>query len=241
VSANDVQAPLKIVALASFGHPILFTNLVEFERAGIVLDGVICTALPSSHLELFRSRTAGLYPEMTIADLERADLPFYFVASHTSSKTVSLVRELAPDLLINLGTPNILRNNILSIPRLGTLNCHPGILPGYRGCTCLEWSVYFDDPVGATCHFMTEGIDEGPIVTAKAMEVVPGTSYEKVRADIVNHATEVMIEGISILSERRIGQDMFPAQAAGTYHQVIGEDKLALVKERLASGAYTSP
>ena len=70
-----------------------------------------------------------------------------------------------------LAGSGIVKESLLKIPREGTLNCHPGLLPRYRGCTCLEWALYEDEPVGATCHFVTPEIDAGDIVRKEIMPV----------------------------------------------------------------------
>lgn len=49
------------------------------------------------------------------------------------------------------------------------MNCHPGLLPKFRECTCVEWAVYLDEEVGNTVHFMNEKIDEGPIIVQEAL------------------------------------------------------------------------
>ena len=58
------------------------------------------------------------------------------------------------DLLVNAGTPRILKSNLLKAPSIGVINCHPGILPDFRGCTCVEWAIYLDQPIGNTVHLI---------------------------------------------------------------------------------------
>ena len=48
------------------------------------------------------------------------------------------------------------------------LNCHPGILPYYKGCNSPEWAFLNKDNIGATVHLMNERyIDGGKIIFKK--------------------------------------------------------------------------
>ena len=55
----------------------------------------------------------------------------------------------------------IYRDVTIEAFRLGILNHHIGILPGYRGRSVLEWSVLQGDAVGITVFFIDTGIDTG--------------------------------------------------------------------------------
>jgi methionyl-tRNA formyltransferase len=60
----------------------------------------------------------------------------------------------------------ILKKDVLKQFEIGVLNCHAGILPHFRGMDVIEWPYLLNRPndVGATVHFMSEGIDEGKIL-----------------------------------------------------------------------------
>ena len=48
------------------------------------------------------------------------------------------LRELGPDLCVTAAYGNILPNAFLQIPRHGTLNIHPSLLPQYRGAAPVQ-------------------------------------------------------------------------------------------------------
>ncbi len=82
-----------------------------------------------------------------------------------SPATQSLIEEARPDLLLVSGAP-ILRGNLYRIPPLGTVNLHFGISPTYRGMHTLETPWHDRDyaHIGATAHYINDGIDAGPIL-----------------------------------------------------------------------------
>jgi|SRR5271154_473298 len=77
--------------------------------------------------------------------------------------SIARLREWSPDLIIFTGG-NILRKQLLEVPRLGVLNVHLGWLPEIRGMSSPEWSLLNHVPVGITIHFMDAGIDTGPVL-----------------------------------------------------------------------------
>ncbi|MFY9911057.1 MAG: formyltransferase family protein [Candidatus Sulfotelmatobacter sp.] len=91
------------------------------------------------------------------------DFPIRILANQNSADAISRLKLWAPDLVVFTGG-NILRKDILALPRLGVLNLHLGLLPQVRGMSSPEWSLLSGVPVGITIHRMDQGIDTGPIL-----------------------------------------------------------------------------
>jgi methionyl-tRNA formyltransferase len=92
----------------------------------------------------------------------------YIVDDFNGERCVSLLKNINPDIII-LGGSRIIRNNIISIPQIGIINAHPGILPKYRGVDVIRWAVYNRDNVGVTVHFIDSGVDTGRIIMQKVI------------------------------------------------------------------------
>ena len=60
----------------------------------------------------------------------------------------------------------ILKEEILSIGKK-FIHVHPGLVPEYRGSTCIYYSIINDDKCGATAFFMAKDIDKGDIIARK--------------------------------------------------------------------------
>lgn len=88
------------------------------------------------------------------------------VKGANSIQMQDLLQSMEVDLLV-LGNTGIIKNNILTIPSIGTLNVHPGILPQYKGLDSIYWASYNKDfaNIGITVHFVDEGIDTGNIIS----------------------------------------------------------------------------
>ncbi len=96
---------------------------------------------------------------------------------------------LGLDLVVLAWWPHIIKQPLISLPRLGCLNFHPSLLPRNRGKHYNFWSLVEESPFGVTLHFVTEGVDDGDIAFQAAIattwEDTGKTLYLKAQEEIV--------------------------------------------------------
>ena len=82
------------------------------------------------------------------------------------------VRELQPDVAIVCSFNFLLPKELYEIPKFGTINCHPSLLPDYRGA-----NPYFhvinnnEKQTGITFHYVDETFDTGDIITQIPVDI----------------------------------------------------------------------
>ena len=118
------------------------------------------------------------------------------------------------------------------------MNCHPGLLPKYRGCTSVEWAIYNDDQVGNTVHLMTEGIDEGPVLIKEGLSFTKNENYYDIRIKVFNAGARLMAEAVFGLQTGKITIDDFETQSNGNYYNVIEDNKMTCIHRKLNNGKY---
>jgi methionyl-tRNA formyltransferase len=99
------------------------------------------------------------------------------------------LRRLAPDVLLLAGC-GLLGGAILSIPREGTVNVHPGLLPWIRGNGAVENAVLRGIPIGCTTHWVDAGIDTGRIIARRLARLAGGEG----RAELRRAAGDLWVE-----------------------------------------------
>ncbi len=232
---------MKIGFLSSIKSPLLGYYLRGFFDRGVPVEAVLLDEKTFSAKEegLFQERTRGQWCVETLYDLEKLAVPFYFVKDHNGDACIDLIKRLGLDLLVNATTLRILKHPVLDAAPRGVLNCHPGMLPGYRGCTCVEWAIYEDQPVGNTAHFMSPGIDEGPIVYQESIRFSKQDDYHAVRLKVYRQSLGVLVKAVRRIERENLTCANTPAQAQGRYYRVIDDKKLHTVKDKLKTGSYT--
>jgi methionyl-tRNA formyltransferase len=114
--------------------------------------------------------------------------------------------EKNPSLLLLAGC-GIVSPSVLSVPRLGVLNCHPAILPGARGVDVVDWSVLENLPTGVTAHFAIPQVDAGDIVVKLRVEPNPGESWTRFAERVVRTQAECLAEAaVTVLSGNYVPQ-----------------------------------
>lgn len=88
---------------------------------------------------------------------------------------------IAPDAIVVVAYGRIIPPWMLALPRLGCINLHASLLPKYRGAAPIQWAIAMGDAVtGNTTMLLEEGLDTGPILLQKPLEIRP----EQTAADL---------------------------------------------------------
>jgi methionyl-tRNA formyltransferase len=79
-----------------------------------------------------------------------------------------------PDLIVVAAFGQILRQNVLDLPRFGCLNVHASLLPRWRGAAPIHAAILNGDShTGITIMKMDPGLDTGPILSKKSIPISP--------------------------------------------------------------------
>lgn len=110
-----------------------------------------------------------------------------------NNETLERVAAFDADLGLSIGAP-ILRPSLFRLPRRGTINLHLGKVPEFRGAPPGFWElVHGAAAVGATVHWMDEGLDTGPVISECAAPIFREDSL----ADVTDRLTEL---GLHVLA-----------------------------------------
>ena len=79
-----------------------------------------------------------------------------------------------PDLIVVTAFGQILRQNVLDLPRFGCINVHASLLPRWRGAAPIQAAILNGDSyTGATIMRMDAGIDTGPLIAQSRLDILP--------------------------------------------------------------------
>ncbi|HUP32682.1 MAG TPA: formyltransferase family protein [Gaiellaceae bacterium] len=123
----------------------------------------------------------------SLADLcERYRVPLLETDDVNAPEILARVRDVEPEVLLVTGWSQLLRPELLSIPRHGAVGFHPTSLPEGRGRAPIPWTLIKGVRRSAVSLFwLTEGVDDGPLIAQAPFEVDlhddAATLYAKVR------------------------------------------------------------
>jgi methionyl-tRNA formyltransferase len=172
-----------------------------------------------------RSRALGILPRTrrakrchTLAQLcDAYNIPYRKIGNPNAIEFAESVRLRAPDLLVSVACPYILKESLLAIPPLGAINVHHAPLPRYKGMMPTFWQMFHgEESVGLTIHYMGLKLDEGDALFQGNQRIEPGESLDHLIQRSKRHAAHCMIQvlrGIRDGANNRIVLD----HAAGSY------------------------
>jgi len=89
-----------------------------------------------------------------------------------SSQSLDIIKSCDPDLLITAAYGQILKQELLNIPKYGCVNIHASILPKYRGAAPINRAIINGEKIsGITIMKMDRGMDTGDIIMQKEIVI----------------------------------------------------------------------
>ncbi|WP_299186411.1 formyltransferase family protein [uncultured Aquimarina sp.] len=117
--------------------------------------------------------------------------------------SLDIIKSHEPDLLISIAGNQIFKLPLINLAPKGCLNLHTALLPKYRGLMPTFWVLKNNEKhTGVSVFFVDEGIDSGPILVQKKVEIGNMTQEQLIRKT-KKMGMEAIAEGIEkIISEK---------------------------------------
>jgi methionyl-tRNA formyltransferase len=95
-----------------------------------------------------------------------------------SKESVEFIRAKQPDFIVSTFFNQILKPEVLSIPKIEAVNIHPADINRYRGSVNYFWVVHNQEQQTAiTLHRMDEGVDTGSIIAIRPFKIRPHDNH----------------------------------------------------------------
>ena len=89
-----------------------------------------------------------------------------------NQEVLELLKNINPDLICVVAYGKIIPEEILEIPKFGSINVHGSLLPKYRGAAPIQWAVLNGDKeTGITTMYMDKGMDTGDMILKEKVEI----------------------------------------------------------------------
>ncbi len=119
---------------------------------------------------------------------------------------------LNPDIIIVMAYGQILRSNILTLPRVAIINLHASLLPKYRGAACIQAAIDAGDlESGVTSMHVVRELDAGDMIVSKSIPLRDDETGGSLHDRLAELAAEVLSETLEKLTAGnapRIAQDL---------------------------------
>ena len=164
-------------------------------------------------------------PQPVHAAAAAADIPVRTPTSLKSADTQAAFAALEADVAVVAAYGLILPKAILDAPRLGCLNIHASLLPRWRGAAPIQRAIQAgDDKTGVTIMQMDEGLDTGPMLLRRSIEIGQATAGELHDA-LAELGSTMIVEALAGLDAGTLKTKAQPATRGVKYAPKIRKDE----------------
>jgi methionyl-tRNA formyltransferase len=157
---------IAIVGQRDFGKAVL----EAFVQRGDTVAGVFCAP-----------EKPGEAPDPLRLTAEALGIAVYALPSLRVAEAREALRSLEVDLAVLAYVLQFVPQDFATIPKHGTIQFHPSLLPRYRGPSSINWPIILGDQrTGLSIFRPVDGLDEGPIILQKETPIGPEDTVGKV-------------------------------------------------------------
>jgi len=203
--SNKRANALRVAVLAS-GRGSNLQAIIDAIEAGQI-QAKIVTVISNKQeaVALHRARKHGL-PDLFVDPKPFAGRPDSREAYDQA--LLDLLKKYDVELVLLAGYMKIVTTVLVNAYANRMMNIHPSLLPSFPGLDvqkkALEWGCKL---AGCTVHFVTEGVDEGPIILQAAVPVLDTDSPEVLAARILEQEHKIYPRAVQLFAENRLRVD----------------------------------
>lgn len=129
------------------------------------------------------------------------DTPVLQPEKINTPESVAALRELNADLFVVAAYGQILSAEVISTPRLGSINLHASLLPKYRGAAPIQYAMWKGETeTGVTIFQIEPKLDAGPVLGTVSTEIDPHETYGELQERLAELAVPLTLEVIDHLA-----------------------------------------
>jgi methionyl-tRNA formyltransferase len=139
-------------------------------------------------------------------------VPYLLLTRENRNDLARFVAATKPDIICVASLTQLLKRDVLEIPKYGAINLHPSLLPKYHGPYPWFWQYYaFENRWGMTVHFIDEGQDTGDIVKQEPFDLKIGTDIADAMKIAASIGARLMLQAVNeIQSETAVSKPQPP-------------------------------
>ena len=129
-----------------------------------------------------------------------------------------------PDLFLVVAYGKILSEDILNMPKLGSLNVHYSLLPKYRGASPVESAILNGETeTGITIQKMKFKMDAGPIIAQEKIDILPNEKASELRNRLIKIGGELLVKILPDFTDGKV-QEIEQNENEATFCKKISKE-----------------
>lgn len=152
------------------------------------------------------------------------NLPVFQPERMRGEEALELLRSLQPDLTVVAAYGQILPEDILAVPPLGSINVHASLLPKYRGAAPINWAILNgESETGVTIMHMVKKLDAGDMIACRKTAIDPAEDAQALYSRLAVLGAELLSETIPAIANGTAGRTA-QDDSASTYAPMLSRE-----------------
>lgn len=154
-----------------------------------------------------RGRSSNLLPPPVKEELLKihSSLPIYQPRKASTEEFSNILKKYEADLFVVVAYGEIIKENILNLPRLGCINVHASLLPAYRGAAPMQRALMDGvDKTGITIIEMVLEMDAGDMIETAELEVTQEMTLGELSEKLCRLACPLLFDVIENFKKEKI-------------------------------------
>jgi methionyl-tRNA formyltransferase len=170
-----------------FGTPDFVIPVVDALHEHCSLVGIVTTP------DVIAGRKKILTPTPVKAHYKEINPDGIIIDSKLDNHAEDKLQALKPDVFVVAAYGHLVPESTLAIPKFGSLNVHPSLLPKYRGPSPIQTTLLKGDTIsGITIIQMDNEIDHGPIVAQQKIAIKPTDTFASLHISMFQEAAKML-------------------------------------------------
>jgi methionyl-tRNA formyltransferase len=177
---------IRIVFMGSpdFALPILSALAKKYQVVGVITQP-----------DRASGRGRELKPPPVKALALELNIPVMQPEKLRAPEAMEQLRAWTPDLIVVAAFGQILKKDVLELPRFGCINVHASLLPRWRGAAPINAAILAgDEEIGVTIMKMDVGLDTGPMLAMKSMRLASDLTTDSALQALSQLGADLLIE-----------------------------------------------
>src|SRR6185312_12486831 len=202
-ATEEGSMKIAIIGQQDFGKAVLEAFLARKDEVA----GVFCAP-----------EKPGARPDALKVAAQEKGVPVYQFQSLKGDEAKAALKKLNVELGIMAFVLQFAPQDFVNIPKRGTIQYHPSLLPKYRGPSSINWPIIRgDSKTGLTIFRPTDGFDEGPVVLQKETPIGPDDTLGTVYFDrLFPMGVKAMVEAADLVVSNK-QKELVQDESQATY------------------------
>ncbi|WP_448587781.1 phosphoribosylglycinamide formyltransferase [Thermocrinis sp.] len=120
-------------------------------------------------------------------------------------RMIDLLKEREVELVVLAGFMRVLSAEFLNAFPMKVINIHPSLIPAFQGLQAQKQAVEYGAKIsGCTVHFVSEELDNGPVIIQACVPLLPEDTEESLSERILKFEHKLLPQAVKWISEGRV-------------------------------------